>query len=288
VGDPRQPRVPGDSRDADLQRAAPVDRSRKHVIAARLVDRQRLAGDRRLVDVAVPGGHDTVHGNLVARPDDDLIAGGDIGDRQDDLSAAALDESLTRGEIDQGADCLTRALERPHLEPLREREEEDDAGRLEEIAQRQGADDRHHHQHVDVDGAAPQRRDCAADGKDAATGRGRAIQRRRRHGPSDSRCAGTCRDERARQRHQPQPCAYAGIRGQRLVVLEPHPHAGLADGVDHLRCRQPRRVVLHVQALADDVRGDGFHARQWLQPALEDDHFLIAVHPLNTEDGFRV
>jgi hypothetical protein len=71
-------------------------------------------------------------------------------------------------------------------------------------------------------------------------------------------------------------------------VLEPHPHARLADGIDHVRCRQPGGVVLDVQPLADHVSGDRFHARQRLQPSLEDHHFLVAVHPLNAEDGFRV
>ena len=42
----------------------------------------------------------------------------------------------------------------------------------------------------------------------------------------------------------------------RLLVLEPHPHAGLADGVHHRRRGELGRVVLDVQPLADDIGRD--------------------------------
>ena len=53
VDDPRQRGVAPEPRDADLERAAAVDGAGEHFVARRLVDRQRLAGDRRLVDRAL-------------------------------------------------------------------------------------------------------------------------------------------------------------------------------------------------------------------------------------------
>ena len=67
---------------AMLERATAVDGAGEDLVARRLVDRQRLAGDRRLVDVAVPGDDDAVERHLVARPDDDLVADRDVVDRQ--------------------------------------------------------------------------------------------------------------------------------------------------------------------------------------------------------------
>ncbi len=68
MDDARQRRVAPQRRRDDLERAVPVDRSGEHLVAVPLVDRQRLAGDRRLVDVAFAG-HDTaVERQLLAGP----------------------------------------------------------------------------------------------------------------------------------------------------------------------------------------------------------------------------
>ena len=52
MDDARQRRVAAEPRDADVERAAAVDAAGEHLVARRLVHRQRLAGDRRLVDGA--------------------------------------------------------------------------------------------------------------------------------------------------------------------------------------------------------------------------------------------
>ena len=52
--------------------------------------------------------------------------------------------------------------------------------------------------------------------------------------------------------------------------------------------RQLGGVVFDVQPLADDVGRHRLQAGERLQPALEDDHFLVAVHALDAEDRFRV
>ena len=51
----------------DVQDAAAVDRPSEHLVALALVDRQRLAGDRRLVDVALARVHAPVERNLLSR-----------------------------------------------------------------------------------------------------------------------------------------------------------------------------------------------------------------------------
>ena len=48
------------------------------------------------------------------------------------------------------------------------------------------------------------------------------------------------------------------------------------------------RVVLHVKPLPHEIRGDRLEAHERLQASLENDHLLVAVHPLDAEDRFRV
>ena len=76
--------------------------------------------------------------------------------------------------------------------------------------------------------------------------------------------------------------------GERPLVLEPRPHAGLRDGFGDARRRQPGGVVLDVQALRHDVGVERFEAGQPLQRALEDRDFLVAVHPLDLEHRLGV
>ena len=71
-----------DAGDFELERSAAVDRSGVDFVARPLVDRQRLAGHRRFVDVAVAGDDRAVERHLVAGPDDDHVADGDRLDRQ--------------------------------------------------------------------------------------------------------------------------------------------------------------------------------------------------------------
>ena len=52
MNDAGQRRIAPVPRDAHVEGAAPVDRAGKHLVAGPLVDRQRLAGDGRLIDAA--------------------------------------------------------------------------------------------------------------------------------------------------------------------------------------------------------------------------------------------
>ena len=54
MDDARQRGVASERVTRDVERAAAVDAAGKHVVTGRLVDRQRLAGDRRLVDRLAP------------------------------------------------------------------------------------------------------------------------------------------------------------------------------------------------------------------------------------------
>ena len=58
------------------------------------------------------------------------------------LAGGVANERLGRREIQERADRAARTLERPRLEHLREREEEDDRRRFRELAQQNGAGDR--------------------------------------------------------------------------------------------------------------------------------------------------
>ena len=59
----------------DLERAGGVDGRADHAIAGLLLDRDRFAGQHRLVDGAAAGPDDAVHRNALAGPHDDEVAG---------------------------------------------------------------------------------------------------------------------------------------------------------------------------------------------------------------------
>ena len=145
--------------------------------------------------------------------------------------------------------------------------------------QKHRADDRDEHQHVDVELADAERRTARRAGNTPpvtaavtnAAMRQRFAPRRRTgaRGPTASAPADTATSSRAGRR---------GRRRDGLLVLEPGAHAGLGDRVDDDVGRQQRGVVLHMQALADDVRGDVFDAAERRQAALQDGGLLAAAH----------
>ena len=134
------------------RRPAPVDRAGEHLVAGRLVDRQRLAGDRRLVHGALAGRDAAVERNLLAGPTSTVspTRTSSTGDAR--TPSRRADERLAGRQVHQRADRVARAIHRARLEQLREREQEDDRCRLGPLRQmRSRRSDRDHHQHVDVE-----------------------------------------------------------------------------------------------------------------------------------------
>ena len=176
----------------------------------------------------------------------------------------------------------------PHLEPLSNGKEEHDGRRLETLAEQDGSRRGDHHQHVDVhrsrtkrEHGTPRREhgphECGQH-EQCARERGMVEGRARKSG--GYRQSGCC--------HEQQPSTDVGANRHRLLVLEPHPHPRLPDGIHHCRRRQYGGVVFHVQALADNVSGNGFETRQRLETTLEDHDLLVTVHPLDAKYRFRV
>ena len=71
MNDARERRVALQAGDPDVERAAAVDGAREHFVARPLVDRQRLAGHRRLIHGAHPGHDFAIERELLAGLDDD-------------------------------------------------------------------------------------------------------------------------------------------------------------------------------------------------------------------------
>ena len=199
------------------------------------------------------------------------------------------DERLARRQIDQRADRLARALHRPHLEPLRHREQEDDAGRLEPFAEQQGAGDRDDHQRVDVEA-------CASGWRSRARRAGKmppATAAAMKHA-----AAAVARPAADNARPAPIAAAQATISRQRHAMAAP-PTAGSScsshirmpvwpDGVDDRGRGQLGGVIFDVQPLADEIGRYRLEPGERLEPAFEDDNLLVAVHPLDAEHGLRV
>ena len=68
-----------------------------------------------------------------------------------------------------------------------------------------------------------------------------------------------------------------------LLVLEPRAHPGVGNGCRDRPGGQARGVVLHVQAPADDIRGERFEADQVFQSTLDERDFLMTVHAFDAK-----
>ena len=272
----------------------PLMRAGEHLVARRLVDRQRFAGDRRLVDRAVPRDDLAVERNLLARLDDDDRAGRDRRRRPTRRSPAASRTSASAGVRSISARIgVARAFERPRFERLRDGEQEDDGGRLGPLAERDRAGGGDEHQHVDVERRAA-RSDCqalraverhaggdrrarrAAAGTprrapDALAGSARAPARRRTSRRASAACA----------RPAASPAIGSSCSSQARMPASATA-AAIVDG------RQLGGVVFHVQPLPHQVGGEVLEAGQVLEPPLEQRDFLAAVHAFDLEGRLGV
>ena len=282
-----QPRVPDEAGDTHVERPSAIDGAGVHLVAWALVDRQRLPGERRLVDIAPTRRHHPVERHLVAWAEDEDVVEVHVVDGDRLLDAVPSYQRLTRRQIDEGANGLTRVLHGAELEPLRHREQEHDARCLEPLSQDQRTRHRHHHEDIDVDGVRADRTPRANRRVDAAKHRreckARGAERPRTRDSADEPSTG---QPRTAEHQHPAARNIGHIR--RFFVLEPHAHTGLSDSVDHDGRREPCDVVFDVKTLADEVGGQRFEADEGLQPSLEDDDLVTAVHALDAEHGLRV
>ena len=106
VDDSRQRGVGAPARHRDRQRAVAVDGAGEHFVALALLDRQRFAGDRRLVHVGTAAADDAVERELLAGLDDHQRAGLDQLDADAAIAGCVADQHIGRREIDQLADRL--------------------------------------------------------------------------------------------------------------------------------------------------------------------------------------
>ena len=149
--------VAAQPRHFDFERVPAVYCSSKHIVAWRLLDRERLARHRRLIDVARSGGHPAVERDFLAGPDDDDIAEADVVDGQYALHTTSSDECGLRREVHERPNRSPRALHRPGFEKLCEREQENNRGSFGPLPERHRAGDSDQHEHVNVEGAPANR-----------------------------------------------------------------------------------------------------------------------------------
>ena len=132
ANDLRQHRFGADGRRLDFEAAAAVDRSRGHLVAGRLLDRQAFAGEHRFVDAARACADQAVDRDAIAAADHDEVAEADVVDRHFDRLAVAHHQRLVGTQRGKQPDRLGRLPLGARLEPLPEQHERDhDGGRLE-------------------------------------------------------------------------------------------------------------------------------------------------------------
>ena len=120
-------------------------------------DRQRLSGQRRLVDGRVPGDDDAVDGNDFTRPHEDDVPDRHVVDRY--LGNRALPPHVgdARSALDERRQLAARAAARPILEPVATGEHQRDNGSRGVLPEREGARHGDERDRVDADVASQER-----------------------------------------------------------------------------------------------------------------------------------
>ena len=150
------------------------------------------------------------------------------------LVIAVADPRLRRGQIHQRPNGFARPLHAARLEPLRDREQQDDRTRFRPLAEKRGADHGHDHQRVDVELEQPDRRPTPVwpekpRRRPPRSQRGRCSRRRASRAAPGAVNPGP-RDRRGE--HEPSARPGRG-RHDGLFVLEPRPHAGFRHRLDN-------------------------------------------------------
>ena len=273
----------------------PLMRAGEHLVARRLVDRQRLAGDRRLVDRARarrrprrraessrPGLTTMTAPSATCSTVDAPLAAA----RRAPAPRPASGPSARGPRAARARACAPRASARRANRKTTAAASDHWPSAIAPAAA------------TSISTLMSSERERAARATPCASGERHAGGDRRR-AKHAARAATARRAQlgseagRRARRPTPRPAARRAPRGvvadrDRLLVLEPRAHAGVGDGVGDRRRRQLRGVVLHVQALAHEVGGEVLEARQVLEPPLDERHFLAAVHALDLEGRLGV
>ena len=153
----RERRVRPPARDLDLEGTPAVDRPREHFVAHVLLDRQRFAGDRSLVEVALARHHLSIERHFLPRPDHDDVAHVDLIDADAPLLGTSPYQGFDRCQVHQRADRAAGSIHAARFEQLCERKQKGDRRRFEPLADRHGSHHGNQHQHIDVQRERPSR-----------------------------------------------------------------------------------------------------------------------------------
>ena len=127
-----QGRVRPDPLGAHHERPARVEGRPDHAVAGGLVDRDRLAGEHRLVHRGRPVDHDAIDGNPIAGPHPQQVADDDLADGHVALATRAQDACGRRPQLEEAAHGTRGLTLGAGLEPSSEQDEADDQrGRVE-------------------------------------------------------------------------------------------------------------------------------------------------------------
>jgi hypothetical protein len=139
LDDPRERRVMPDPGRTHHERPGPVHRPADDLGAGSDLDRHRLAGEHARVDARCTLEHDAVDRHLVAGPDANTVADGDLNERDVGLTGVGDDPRGRRLQPDETSDRAGRTGLRATLEPPAEEHEADDDRRCIEVGLRMEA-----------------------------------------------------------------------------------------------------------------------------------------------------
>ena len=199
-------------------------------------DGQWLAREPGRVDVAGPGEHEPVGGDPLAGADQDLVTDDQLGHRDQPVvgtmvpGAIRQNSGRLRGQVEQRVDARPGARGHHGLERAGTREDDDQQGAVEVLADGRGGDGGHHHQQVDVEPALRQRPQALHRGLPASGEVADDVERAHENGGSAEQVGGNGEGEgQERQRRPPDlgqgphgskhNCAYTQIRSKVLPEL---------------------------------------------------------------------
>ena len=138
MNDLLQRRVVPETLDGQFQRAVGIQRAGKNFVADPFFGRQRLAGNRALIDPRRAADDPPVDGDPIAGPHDDDVVGPNIRDVYFLFLVSAADAGRMRPKCQQTGDARARAADGEVFQRLADEHDENDFGRDEEPGRRIG------------------------------------------------------------------------------------------------------------------------------------------------------